>query len=276
MQFDFNPVSLLKRLAVAYICICAFMWAFQRHLIYAPVKGIHAPEAYGLQDFSVVPLVTDDGVHLQAWYHAARASYPTILYFHGNGGNLSNRAQYFAHLSAAGFGVLGVDYRGYGASGGSPSEQGFYSDARAAVRYAQQELSLTPQRMVFYGESIGTGVAMQMAVEYKPAVLVMQSAFTALSAPASAAYPWLPVKLLLKDRYDSISKLKELQSPLLVLHGEKDHIVPVGEGQELFARAPEPKQAVFYPQGGHNDLDLAALTQAILAFSKAQGVIGAN
>jgi uncharacterized protein len=115
------------------------MWVAQRHLLYMPQTNIQPPAAYGLNDFEDIRLQSNDGTHVQAWYHKAETGYPTIIYFHGNGGHLGGRARYNRLLSSAGFGILALSYRGYGASEGSPSEEGFYQDARAAMEYASQK-----------------------------------------------------------------------------------------------------------------------------------------
>ena len=259
---------LLKMLAIAYVLICIAMFALQRQLIYVPAVHVNSPESYGLNDFADITLKDMDGTHIQVWYHGARTNYPTVIYFHGNGGNLSHRAKFFSLLSEAGFGVLGLDYRGYGNSEGSPSEEGFYQDARTTINYAIKTLSLPPERIIIYGESIGTGVAVQIATEYKIGALVLQSPFTSMKAAATYHYSWLPVNILLKDRFDSLSKITNIHVPLLFFHGNKDIIVPIEQGKELFARANEPKQAFYFPGINHNDFNLEEITGKLLEFCK--------
>lgn len=268
LKLDLRPKSILKRLVFAYVLICLFMWVFQRHLIYMPMTNIQAPDAYGLHGFTDMSLKSGDGTHIHAWYHAARTGYPTVVYFHGNGGNLATRANYFQLLNEAGFGVLALDYRGYGASEGSPSEEGFYQDARALMDYAAQLLSLPPKRMIIYGESIGTGVAVQIATEYPSAALVLQSPFTSMEALATDNYPWLPVNFLLQDRFDSLSKIARTHAPLLLFHGEQDTIVPIKFGKILFDSAPTPKESIYFPENGHVNFDLKSLTEALITFSR--------
>jgi uncharacterized protein len=263
--FD-SSLSMLKWLVIAYITICAVMWACQRYLMYVPHTNIQPPTAYGLKHFEDLRLQSADGTRVQVWYHGARTGYPTIVYFHGNGGHLGGRADYFNLLSGAGFGVLALSYRGYGSSEGRPSELGFYQDARATLEYATQALSIPPQQIVLYGESIGTGVAVQMATEFPIGALVLQSPYTSIEALAKDSYPWLPVRLLLKDRFDSISKIERINAPLLVFHGEKDSIVPIRYGKQLFEKAPEPKQAMYFEQVNHVDFDLEVLTKALVTF----------
>lgn len=262
-----------KFLIFAYILICAYMYSMQRNFLYIPSTNIESPSVYGLVDFSTVRLFANDNTRLEAWYHPAKENYPTIIYFHGNAGNLMNRVNFFSLLRDAGFGVLGLDYRGYGNSEGNPSEHGFYMDGRAAMDYATKTLHIPENKIIIYGESIGTGVAVQMATEYKIAELILQSPFTSMAATASNQYPWLPVNLLLKDRYDSISKIADVHVPILFFHGEKDHLVPIDLGKDLLAKANDPKRRVYFPEVHHNDYDLDKLVYYIVEFSKINQVI---
>lgn len=262
-----------KIIIVAYVVICVAMFGYQRKLMYLPYVGIEAPGNYGLVDFTSLAISTSDNIKIQAWYHEARTGYPTIIYFHGNAGNMSHRAQYFSLLRDAGFGVLGIDYRGYGASEGTPSEEGFYKDGRAAVDYAQKELALPAKKIIIYGESIGTGVAVQMATEYKLAALILQSPFMSMTSAASYHYPWLPVPLLLRDHFDSASKIANVHTPLLLFHGESDGVVPISDGKTLLTLANEPKQAVYFPETGHNNFDLKSLVHSVLKFAELQKLV---
>lgn len=264
---------LLWGVPVLYVLVCLLMWAFQRDLMYVPMRGIQAPAVYGLADFQEIGLVSDDKIPVTTWYRPAREGYPTIIHFHGNGGNLSHRAAYFKLLAQAGFGVLALDYRGYGLSGGTPTETGFYADGRAVMAYATGTLGLPLEKIILYGESIGTGVAVQMASEFESAALVLQSPFTSIEVLAQDKYPWLPVRLLLQDRFDSIAKIQDVRMPLLLLHGEQDTIVPVKFGRMLFETAPGPKDAVYFPDHGHNNFDWASLAEAVAGFARQQRLV---
>jgi len=273
MKYRSYLIKIFRSALLIYVSICLFMWVFQRHLVFLPLKGIEKPEIYGLHNFKVLSLKSSDDLHIQAWYREAKKGYPTIIYFHGNGGNLGNRATYFNLLSEAGFGILALDYRGYGASEGDPSEEGFYQDSRALMDYAAKTLSLKPDRIIIYGESIGTGVAVQMASEYSSAALILQSPFTSMESLAGNRYPWLPVHLLLKDRFDSLTKISKVHAPILVFHGEEDVIVPIESGKTIFADATGPKEAIYFPEKGHNDMDLELLTKDLVIFSNKYGLI---
>ncbi|MBY0355232.1 MAG: alpha/beta hydrolase [Rickettsiales bacterium] len=252
------------------------MWAAQRHLLYRPQTNIQAPTIYGLQDFEDLHLQSADGTHVQVWHRKARAGYPTIVYFHGNGGHLGGRAHYYKLLSDAGFGILALSYRGYGSSEGRPSEEGFYQDARATMEYASTKTALKPHDIIIYGESIGTGVAVQMATEFPTAALVLQSPYTSVDAVAADKYPWIPTHWLLKDHFDSLSKISKVHVPLLLFHGEKDTIVPIRLGKMLFEKANAPKRSIYLPEKGHVDFDLAFLTNTLIAFSTEQKIISSK
>lgn len=263
-----TALKILKGLAIAYGLVCALMWGLQRHLQYVPQRHVEPPAHYGLTDFQDIAFSSMDGTAIHAWYHPARAGHPTVIYFHGNGGNLSGRAHYDGLLAKAGFGVFALSYRGYGNSESSPTEAGIYQDARASIAYVTQTLGTPLSQVVLYGESLGTGVAVQMATEFPAAALVLQSPYTSITDAASIHYPWLPVRLLLKDRFDSLSKISRVTLPLLVLHGERDTVVPIALGKTLFEHANEPKESIYFPITGHVDFDLEVLADTVADFAE--------
>lgn len=224
-----------------------------RRLLYFPDTSRPILAATGLRGAREVRLATEDGLSLLAWWIPPRRSQPVLAYFHGNGGHIGYRAERFRKLALLGFGVLLVEYRGYGGNPGSPSEEGFYRDARAALAFLEQQ-GVPPERLVLYGESLGTAVAVRMASEHPAAALVLESPFTSIEALGRHHYPFLPVALVLRDRFDAASAIGEVRAPILVLHGEQDEIVPAKFARALFEAAPEPKEAWFAPEGGHVDL----------------------
>jgi pimeloyl-ACP methyl ester carboxylesterase len=175
-----------------------------------------------------------------------------VLLCHGNAGNIGDRVAHVALLSAAGFDVLAFDYRGYGRSGGRPSKQGTYRDARAA-RTALLARDVDPARVIYLGESLGGAIALELATRHPPAGLILQSAFTSVRAMARLHYPFIP-RALVPDAYRSLDLIRGLRAPLLVLHGSDDPIVPLMEGEALFEAAPEPKRIEVFPGVGHNDV----------------------
>ncbi len=260
-------------LLFAYLVLCAVMWAFQRNLMYAPSHDIGAPEDYALEGFTDQALLTDDNLIVHSWYHAAKEGYPTVLHFHGNAGNLSHRAYFFKTLASAGFGVLALDYRGFGKSSGNPTEEGLYLDARSMLHYATDKLKLPEKELILYGESLGTGVAVQMATECACGMLALQSPYTSLENVAQETYWWLPVRFLIQDRYNSIAKLQDVKEPTLVMHGEEDTLIDISHAKALFAKLGEPKQAVYFPLVGHNNMNAGHLVASLVEFSRKQGLL---
>ncbi|HEU5046853.1 MAG TPA: alpha/beta hydrolase [Rickettsiales bacterium] len=267
---------LLKTAVLVYAGLCLFMWADQRHLMYHPNTNIHTLQDYRLAGFDDVSLHAPDGTQIDAWHHDATAGFPTIIFYHGNAGNMGSHAAYFDALAKAGFGVLAIDYRGFGKSQGAPDEAGLYADARTALHYATDTLHVPPSQLILYGESLGTGVAVQMATEFHVGALVLQAPYAAIADIGKMRYPWLPVDLLLEDKFDSTAKIDRIHMPLLLMHGTQDNTIPVTEGQMLFARAQEPKQAVYFPGKDHANMDIGARVNALNGFTRKYNLVGAQ
>jgi hypothetical protein len=223
-------------------------------LLYFPSCAVlETPADAGLAHHDVV-IDTDDGERLHGWWIAASGPVEGhVLLCHGNAGNVGDRVLHAASLSAAGLDVLSFDYRGYGSSSGRPSEEGTYADARAAREALLREPGVDPARVIYLGESLGGAVALALAVESPPAGLVLQSTFTSVRDMARRHYPFIPPGLV-PDAYPSLRLIGRLRSPLLVLHGDRDDIVPLIYGEALFEAAPEPKQMQVLRGAGHNDL----------------------
>jgi len=249
------------------------MGMFQRALLYLPDKSIGTPEQYGLSGFTENFIKTADDISIQTWYRPAKIGMPTVLYFHGNASHIGNRAGVFSALAGKGFGVLATSYRGYGKSDGKPSEEGLYADARAAVNYALNDKKIPLEKIIIFGESLGTGVSVQMAGEYRVGGLVLQAPYTSISDRAAEIYWFIPVKLILMDDFDSIGKINRVRSPLLIFHGAHDLTIPIRHGKKLLAAANEPKEAVFFPEVGHNNFDSAEIANNVLKFAKKYGVV---
>lgn len=260
-------------LLIIYGLVLAYLYLMQRHLIYMPDKAIAAPAEYGLAGFKDVRTLTADGLHVQLWHCPAANGFPTVLYLHGNASHLGNRAGILSALAERGFGVLGLSYRGYGKSEGSPTEIGLYEDARAAVRFLTEIQHLPLSQIVLYGESLGSGVAVQMATEFAVGGLVLQSPYTSVAGRAAEIYFYIPVRLLIKDRFDSIDKIARVTSPLLIFHGERDDTIPIAHGKALLALARAQKKAFFFPQVSHNDFDSGVISAHVLDFAKEHRLI---
>ena len=256
--------SLIILAILAYLGLLALMYVFQRSLMYFPDRARTPPAAAGLPQAEEVMLTSADGERLIAWLVPPQASKPIVIYFHGNGGALNLRAGRFRWLTAGGFGLLGLSYRGYGGSTGKPTESGLLLDGAAAYDFAAARYP--PGRIVLWGESLGTGIAIALAAERKIAALILDAPFTSAADVGAAAYPIVPVRWFIKDAFRSDERIPRVKVPLLVLHGEQDRIVPVRFGERLFNLANEPKKMVRFPSGGHVDLDDHGAPDAVRAF----------
>ena len=241
-------------LALVYATVVAIAYLAQRRLTYFPDPTRVVPAEVGLKGVTEETLTAPDGTRLITWYAPAPPGRPTLLYFHGNAGGLSGRSYRFERYRNAGFGVMMLSYRGYSGSSGSPSETANYADARLAYDSLIAR-GLKPQDIFLYGESLGSGVATQLATQVPVAGVVLDAPYTSIVDVGAAQYPFLPVRLLLTDRYDSASRIARINAPLLILHGARDQVVPVTMGRKLNELAREPKRYVEFPAGGHVDLD---------------------
>jgi uncharacterized protein len=216
-------------------------------------KIIETPEQAGLE-YRELELGTNDGERLHGWWIASRAdALGHLLLCHGNAGNIGDRVLHAALLTGVGFDVLLFDYRGYGRSSGRPSEEGTYRDARAALACLLEQPRVDPARVYYLGESLGGAVALDLALDQPPAGLVLLSAFTGIRELGSLRYPFVPAAAI-PEAYPTLRRIDELRAPLLVLHGERDEIVPVSQGRALFEAAPAARRIHLFPGLGHNDL----------------------
>jgi uncharacterized protein len=246
---------------IAYFGICAAMYSFQRQLQYFPTNRSPLPETVGLADVQVITLEpSGGGAVVQMWYAPSQPGKPTILFFHGNAGEVADRAPRMAAYQAAGYGAAFVSYRGYGGSTGSPSEAGFLQDARAAYYWLLAH-DVPHQQIVVIGESLGTGVAVQLAANVPVGAVVLEAPYSAAVDIAAGLYPWLPVRLLMQDQFRSIEEIGLVSAPLLVLHGTDDAVIPFASGEALFASANGPKTFITLEGQGHDALFDPAIWQ---------------
>ena len=231
--------------------VCA---ALEHFFLYFPdTELVMTPAAMQLE-FEDVFFAAEDGTRLHGWYLPGEAEMPLVLFCHGNAGNISHRVDNLRWLHELGLSVFIFDYRGYGKSAGKASEKGTYSDLRGALRCLQNK-GWTSEQMIYFGRSLGAGVALQLALEEPPAGLVLESPFTSIEAMGKQHYPllWTLAGWALDARYDNLAKIAQLKAPLLVIHGDQDQIVPTLMGQQLFELAPQPKHFYSIPRAGHND-----------------------
>jgi fermentation-respiration switch protein FrsA (DUF1100 family) len=242
--------SVLLIVIVLYLGIVAFMYLQQRSLQYFPARTGTSPQDLGLSGVTEERVPTPDGETIVLWYAPAQPGKPTVLFFHGNGGEIAGRHERFAFLQAQGLGVMFVSYRGYGASTGTISEQGLVTDALAAYDVLRGK-GVAADSIMLLGESLGTGVAIQLAAQRPVAAIALEAPYTATVDIAADVYWWLPVRWLMKDQFRSRDYIGQIKVPLLIQHGDADRVVPVAQGRALFDMANEPKQLVIIPDAGH-------------------------
>jgi uncharacterized protein len=250
---------------VLYVALAAAVYVAQRSLMYFPDTAHVTPAEAGLPQADEVPLTSADGTHIHVWHVAPQGSNkPVIIYFHGNGGSLPGRVDRFSRLIKEGIGLVGVEYRGYGGSEGAPSEQGLIADAQAAYAFAAARYPVP--RIVLWGESLGTGVAVALAAEKPVGRLILEAPFTSTEAVGARRYWYLPVRFLMKDQFHSDTRIAKVTAPLLILHGVHDQTVPYAMGEQLFNLANKPKHIARFLDGGHEDLDQNGALDAVARF----------
>src|SRR6476646_8821723 len=249
---------------VGYGGVLGLMYVFQRALMYFPDPTRTPPAAAGLPQAQEVTLTSGDGEKLIAWYVPPKGTKPLIIYFHGNAGALDLRAGRFKWVIEDGTGLLALSYRGYGGSTGKPTETGFISDGMAAYDFARAR---TPARnIVVWGESLGTGVAVAVAAHREVGGVILDAPFTSIADVGAAAYPFAPVRWLIKDPFRSARRIARVHAPLLIRHGEGDAVVPIRFGERLFALANEPKRFERFAGEGHVITDERGGMDSVRAF----------
>jgi fermentation-respiration switch protein FrsA (DUF1100 family) len=236
------------------LALLLVIWAQQRRLIYFPFGRVPDPGTAGLAGAVPVTFPTSDGLTLQGWF-LTRTDAPrfTVIVFNGNAGNRAFRAPLADALAGRDLAVLLFDYRGFGGNPGTPTEAGLKRDARAARSYAIGRREVDATRLVYFGESLGSAIAVELATEFAPAALVLRSPFTSLTDVGQHHYPFLPVRWLLRDRYPTIDRIADARAPLLVIAGDADGIVPFDQSRRLYEAARHPKSLLVVRRADHND-----------------------
>ena len=255
---------MLKRFVIYSVLIILFIMILpkfiEKGLIFHPDKGNDSitPDAYGIE-YDDVTFRTEDGLNLHGWFVPGKKSSPdedlhTLLWFHGNAGNINHRLGNIKMLhERVPVNVFIIDYRQYGRSEGKISEKGTYIDARAALAYLHSRKEINREKIIFFGRSLGSAVAVELALNEKCRALILETPFTSILEMGKKLYPFLPVSLLLKTKYDSLSKIRNIKVPILIMHGDKDDLVPFEHGKRLYDMANEPKEFYTIPGAGHND-----------------------
>ncbi|TXI19151.1 MAG: alpha/beta hydrolase [Nitrosomonas sp.] len=244
-------LGLLALFVAVYVAIVLLLYFGQSRLVYFPLQSIsQTPAGFGL-DYTSVSIATSDGETLHGWWVPVADAKGTVLFFHGNAGNISHRLDYLPMFKRLGYNTLLLDYRGYGQSSGIPTESGTYLDAQAAWQYVTEVQGITPEQIVLYGESLGGAVAAWLATHEKPSLLVLASTFTSVYDLAEELYPFLPVRWITRFQYNTLEALRSVACPVFIAHSPQDEIIPFDHGQRLYQAASEPKQFLML-EGGHN------------------------
>ncbi|MCY6383204.1 alpha/beta hydrolase [Hoeflea prorocentri] len=255
---------------VAYGAIAALMYLYQRQLVFQPFGDLTAPVENGLSDVAFDHAEMADGTRIAVWRKApATPDLPTVLYFHGNGGNLTLRAGRYRQIVDSGLGLYAPTYRGYAGADGSPSETALISDA---LEHFDRLRAGTPD-IILHGESLGTGVAVAVAQQRDAKALILEAPYTAAVDVAAATYPWLPARTLMRDPFPSRERIGEVDAPLLIVHGKADGVIPFEHGEALFAMANDPKELIVFDKGGHSNLWTMGLWPSAIDFLNRNGIL---
>jgi fermentation-respiration switch protein FrsA (DUF1100 family) len=251
--------------AAVWMLLVVLLFLGQRHILFRPDRAAPDATRTAIPGLAVTSLATADGLSLLAWTLPAAPDAPVILYLHGNAGTIGHRAERIRAIAALGWGALVPQYRGYGGNPGTPSEAGLRQDAAAALA-ALRAQGIPPGRIVLWGESLGSGLASWLAARHEVGAVVLETPFTSIAAIAKQSYPFVPVDLLLKDRFDSLAELPAITAPILIAVAGRDRVVPPAMGRELHAAARAPAELWEVPEAGHSDLRQHGLVEVIAAF----------
>jgi len=252
-MFQKSKVFFLKLLLVIFIiyfCTLVILFLFQRNLLYHPAENNYYGDKLTVS-VDKVKIKTKDNIELLGWYHKKNLNnYKTILFLHGNAGSLENRIHKINHFENMNINFLIVSWRGFSGNKGNPNEKGLYDDARSAISWLENQ-GIVKNDIIIYGESLGTGVATEIAQNNNFAGVILESPFTSMIDAAKSKYPIFPIRFLLKDKYESDKKIKHIKSPILIMHGEVDKIVPFWMGEKIYQLANEPKYSYFTKYDDH-------------------------
>tara|TARA_E500000331_G_scaffold356790_1_gene416275 strand:+ start:139 stop:963 length:825 start_codon:yes stop_codon:yes gene_type:complete len=241
--------NLLLTFIIIYFLILSFTYIFQRNLLYHPNENNYSGDEL-LVSVEKVVIKTSDNIELISWYHKKNENYKTILFLHGNAGTLENRIHKINHFKHMKVNFIILAWRGFSGNKGKPTEDGLYEDARSAIKWLKSNNTFEDD-VILYGESLGTAVAVEVAQNKNFAGVILESPFTSMIDAGKNKYPFLPIKFLLKDKYESVSKIKNIKTPILIMHGKKDDLVPFAMGKKMYETANEPKYSYFSDYDNH-------------------------
>ena len=243
-------LSIITFILLIYLSVLVYLFFFQRNLLYLPNENNYSGDKLKV-DIEEVQIKTPDNINLLGWFHKKDLNkFKTIVYFHGNAGKLENRIHKLNHFKDMDINFLIISWRGFSKNSGKPTEQGLYKDGKSAIDWLKN-MGLDDKDIILYGESLGTGIAIEIAQNKNFAGLILETPFTSMIDAAKNVYPYIPVGLLLKDRYENDKKIKNINIPLLVMHGEEDQIIPYKMGKKIYEIANKPKYSYFTKYDNH-------------------------
>jgi len=249
-KFRKNSLQIILFIFFIYFVILVFLYFYQRNLLYHPSENNYSGDKI-LVDIEKVKISTSDNIQLLGWYHKKNLKdYKTLIFFHGNAGSLENRIHKLNHFQDMNINFLIIAWRGFSGNNGKPSEQGLYEDGKSAIDWLIKK-GVSEKNLILYGESLGTGVATHLAQNKSFAGIILETPFTSMIDAAKKFYPYIPVKFLLKDKFENYKKIKKINIPVLVMHGEADQIVPFKMGKKIYEIANQPKYSYFTKYDNH-------------------------
>ena len=249
-KFRNNLLQIILVIFFIYFLILVFLYFYQRNLLYHPNENNYSEDKISVE-IENVKIKTSDNIELLGWYHEKNLKdFKTLIFFHGNAGSLENRIHKLNHFRDMNINFLIIAWRGFSGNNGNPSEQGLYEDGKSAIDWLIKK-GVSEKNLILYGESLGTGVATHLAQNKNYAGVILETPFTSMIDAAKKFYPYIPVKLLLKDKFENYKKIKNINSPILIMHGEVDQLVPFSMGKKIYEIANEPKYSYFTKYDNH-------------------------
>ena len=249
-NFGVYFLQFILTIFVIYFLVLVFLYFYQRSLLYHPNENNYSGDKISV-DIEKVKIQTSDNIELLGWYHEKNLKdYKTLVYFHGNAGSLENRIHKLNHFQDMNINFLIIAWRGFNGNKGKPSERGLYVDGKSAIDWLKKK-GVDEKNLILYGESLGTGVATHLAQNKNYAGVILETPFTSMVDAAKNFYPYIPINLLLKDKFENFKKVKNINTPILVMHGEVDQIVPFSMGKKIYEIANNPKYSYFTKYDDH-------------------------
>jgi len=249
-KFRNNLLQIILVIFFIYFLILVFLYFYQRNLLYHPNENNYSEDRISVE-IENVKIKTSDNIELLGWYHEKNLKdFKTLIFFHGNAGSLENRIHKLNHFRDMNINFLIIAWRGFSGNKGNPSEKGLYEDGKSAIDWLIKK-GVSEKNLILYGESLGTGVATHLAQNKNYAGVILETPFTSMIDAAKKFYPYIPVKLLLKDKFENYKKIKNINSPILIMHGEVDQLVPFSMGKKIYEIANKPKYSYFTKYDNH-------------------------